>query len=184
MKRILLLLLLLTGAAAPLRAQRFAVGTNAVDWLSLGTVNLEASTALSQRYSIHIGAELNPWTFHAGDPGKQLQMRQNSYWGGLRLWPWHVYSGWWAGGDARYTVYNLGGVASQRAEEGDAWGLGLWGGYSVMLSPQWNLDLGGGIWGGWKQYKVFACPRCGRVLEQGQKAFVLPDARIAFQLIF
>lgn len=184
MKRILLLLLLLTGAAAPLRAQRFAVGTNAVDWLSLGTVNLEASTALSQRYSIHIGAELNPWTFHAGDPGKQLQMRQNSYWGGLRLWPWHVYSGWWTGASLRYSVYNGGGVFQTESEEGDAYGVGLWGGYSIMLSQLWNLDLGMGVWGGYKKYTRYSCPLCGYVVEQGEKPFILPDARIAIQFIF
>ena len=124
MKRILLSLLLLV-TALPLAAQRFSVGTNAVDWLSLGTLNLEASAAVSQRFSIHVGAELNPWTFAAGNPEKQLQMRQNSYWGGLRLWPWHVYSGWWMGADLRYTVYNGGGILKRETEEGDAYGIGL-----------------------------------------------------------
>lgn len=183
MKRILLSLFLL-GAALPLAAQRFSVGTNAVDWLSLGTLNLEASAAVSQRYSIHVGAELNPWTFAAGNPEKQLQMRQNSYWGGLRLWPWHVYSGWWMGADLRYTVYNGGGILKRETEEGDAYGIGLWGGYSIMLNELWNLDLGLGIWGGYKKYTRYACPLCGVVTDQGERAFILPDARIAIQLIF
>ena len=39
MKRFLLLTLLLT--SLPLSAQRYSVGTNAVDWLSLGTLNAE-----------------------------------------------------------------------------------------------------------------------------------------------
>ena len=60
MKRLLLLIFLLPVTALPLRAQRFALGTNGVDWLSLGTINLEASAAVSQKYSVHIGAELNP----------------------------------------------------------------------------------------------------------------------------
>ena len=183
MKRILLSLLLLV-TALPLAAQRFSVGTNAVDWLSLGTLNLEASAAVSQRYSIHVGAELNPWTFAAGNPEKQLQMRQNSYWGGLRLWPWHVYSGWWMGADLRYTVYNGGGILKRETAEGDAYGIGLWGGYSIMLNELWNLDLGLGFWGGYKKYTRYACPLCGVVTDQGERAFILPDARIAIQLIF
>ena len=183
MKRILLSLLLLV-TALPLAAQRFSVGTNAVDWLSLGTLNLEASAAVSQRYSIHVGAELNPWTFAAGNPEKKLQMRQNTYWGGLRLWPWHVYSGWWMGADLRYTVYNGGGILKRETEEGDAYGMGLWGGYSIMLNELWNLDLGLGFWGGYKKYTRYACPLCGVVTDQGERAFILPDARIAIQLIF
>ena len=183
MKRILLSLILLV-TALPLAAQRFSVGTNAVDWLTLGTLNLEASAAVSQRFSIHVGAELNPWTFAAGNPEKQLQMRQNSYWGGLRLWPWHVYSGWWMGADLRYTVYNGGGILKRETEEGDAYGIGLWGGYSIMLNELWNLDLGLGFWGGYKKYTRYACPLCGVVTDQGERAFILPDARIAIQLIF
>ena len=183
MKRLLLLSLLLLWAG-PAWGQRFALGTNAVDWLSLGTLNLEASAAVSQRYSLHIGAELNPWTFFAGNPDKQLQMRQNSYWGGLRLWPWHVYSGWWMGADLRYSVYNGGGVLQREAEEGDAYGAGLWGGYAIMLDERWNLDLGMGAWGGYKRYTRYSCPLCGVILDQGGKPFILPDARIALQLIF
>ena len=184
MKRFLLLFLLLAGTVLPLPAQRFSLGTNGVDWLSLGTINLEAGAAVSQKYSIHVGAELNPWTFRAGDPEKQLQMRQNSYWGGLRLWPWHVYSGWWMGADLRYSVYNGGGVFQRETEEGDAYGAGLWGGYSIMLNELWNLDLGMGFWGGYKKYTRYACPLCGVIVDQGEKAFILPDARIAIQLIF
>lgn len=183
MKRFLLLLLLL-GTAASASAQRFALGTNAVDWLSLGTLNIDASAAVAQRYSLHIGAELNPWTFRAGDPEKQLQMRQTSYWAGFRYWPWHVYSGWWMGADLRYSVYNMGGILRRDTEEGDAYGMGLWSGYSIMLNELWNLDLGLGVWGGYKKYTRYSCPLCGYILEEGGKPFILPDARIAVQLIF
>lgn len=165
-------------------AQRFSVGTNFVDWLTFGTINAEASVAVSQHYSIHVGTELNPWTWNAGNQETQLQVRQNSYWGGVRWWPWHVYSGWWAGADARYTVYNGGGVIKREAEEGDAYGAGLYGGYSIMLNEWLNLDLGVGVWGGYKRYTVYACPLCGVRLDEGGKAFIVPDARIALQFVF
>ena len=164
MKRFLLTILLSAGLTLPAGAQRYSVGTNAVDWMALGTLNAEASAAVSPKVSLHAGAALNPWTFRAGKPESQMQMRHNSYWGGLRWWPWHVYSGWWAGASLRYSVYNGGGVLSRESEEGDAFGMGLWG--------------------GWKKYTRYACPVCGLTLESGEKLFWLPDARIAIQLIF
>ena len=53
-----------------------------------------------------------------------------------------------------------------------------------MLNEMWNLDLGMGFWGGYKKYTRYACPLCGVTVDQGEKAFILPDARIAIQLIF
>lgn len=183
MRRIVLLTALLL-LALPALAQRFSVGTNGIDWMTFGTLNGEVSVAVAQHYSVHAGAELNPWTFRAGDQEKQLQLRQNSYWSGLRWWPWHVYSGWWAGGDFRYSVYNAGGITQRETEEGDAWGTGAYGGYSIMLNEYLNLDLGIGFWGGYKKYKKYQCPLCGPIKDQGGKAFILPDARVALQLIF
>lgn len=175
---------LLLLAAPSAYAQRFSLGTNGIDWFTFGTLNAEASVAVNQHFSVHVGAELNPWTFGAGDQEKQLQVRQNSYWGGLRWWPWHVYSGWWAGGDLRYSIYNAGGIIRRETEEGDAYGAGAYGGYSIMLNSYLNLDLGFGVWGGFKKYKLFSCPLCGHIVEESGKAFLLPDARVALQFIF
>ncbi len=165
-------------------AQRFSVGTNGVDWLTLGTLNLEAGAAVAKHFSVHVGAEYNPWTFMAGDQQKQLQTRHVSYWGGVRWWPWFVYSGWWVAAEARYSMYNLGGIIKRSAEEGDAYGGGIYGGYTIMLTDRWNLDLGVGVWGGYKNYTRYNCPVCGVITEEGSGAFVLPDARIAIMLIF
>ncbi len=177
-------IIFLFSAGLPATAQRFSVGTNAIDWMSLGTMNVDGGVAVAQQWSIHAGAELNPWTWNSSDPNKQLQARQYSFWGGARFWPWHVYSGWWAGLDGRYSVYNQGGIFQRKTEEGIAYGGGIYGGYSIMLNAYWNLDLGVGAWGGWKQYTTYACPKCGVILDQGAKAFVVPDARVAIQLIF
>ena len=37
-------------------AQRFSVGTDAIHWLGLGTMNMEASAAINRSFSIHLGA--------------------------------------------------------------------------------------------------------------------------------
>ena len=173
--RIFLLAAALFAGGSEALAQRFAVGTNAVDWISLGTINAEASIAVSQHVSVHVGAELNPWTFKAGDKETQFEARQNSYWAGARWWPWHVYSGWWAGGDLRYSVYNLGGVIRRETEEGDAFGGGIGLGYTYMLHKNWNIEFGGGIWAGSTKYVGYRCTNCGSITDQGKKFFILPD---------
>ena len=183
MKKILLLSAMLIVSSVAY-CQRLAIGTDAALWLDFGTMNLEASAAVSRRVSVHVGAALNPWTYNAGNAQQQLQMRQNTYWAQVRWWPWHIYSGWWSGADAGYSVYNGGGILSRETEEGEAVGIGLWGGYAVMLSDRWNLDLGIGIRGGWKWYTTYTCPLCGVKVSEGDKGFFVPDARIAFQYIF
>lgn len=180
----ILLAAVLSIMALSAHAQRFTVGTNGIEWLALGTINADASVAVSKNFSLHVGAALNPWTYFKDTPEKQFQVRKLTAWGGFRWWPWHVYSGWWTAFDVRYMVYNAGGIVKRDTEEGDAYGAGLSGGYSVMLSEHWNLDLGIGAWGGWKKYIRYSCPSCGVMLEQGAKVFIIPDARVAIQLIF
>lgn len=182
--RTLLSVALIVFASGELHAQRFAVGTNGFDILSLGTLNVDAGVAVSQKFSIHAGAELNPWTFIPGDQEKEFQARQRSFWAGLRWWPWHVYSGWWIAGEARYSTYNLGGILKRDTEEGDAYGVGVYGGYSIMLNRWLNLDFGVGVWGGYKKYTRYACPVCGVITDKGEKGFAIPDARVAIQFIF
>ena len=187
MTRFVKLILVLVAAfalAKPASAQRIAVGTNFIDWASLGTMNVEAGVAVAQRFSIHAGAELNPWTFIPGDQEKEFQARQRSFWAGLRWWPWHVYSGWWIAGEARYSTYNLGGILKRDTEEGDAYGGGVYGGYSIMLNRWLNLDFGVGVWGGYKKYTRYACPVCGVITDEGEKGFAIPDARVALMFIF
>ena len=96
-----------------------------------------------------------------------------------------VYSGWWLGGRAQWEEYNRGGIRTPETEEGDAWGAALSGGYSLMLHQNINLDLGIGLWGGYKRYTVYRCPTCGKVQEQGSKVFVMPsDLMVSLMFTF
>ncbi len=185
MKRIIIIAALALLTAFQASAQRFSVGTNALEWATLGTMEADLSAALARRVTFHVGVQYNPWTFHKGDVDRQFESRQLSGWAGFRYWPWHVYSGWWVGADAKYTQYNIGGFRADRlTEEGDAIGGALWGGYDIMLSDRWNIDLGVGVWAGNKRYRDYSCPICGRIVEQGNKFFIIPDLRVAIQYIF
>ena len=177
MKRFLLIFAALTlFAYFPVRAQRFSVGTNVADWLSLGTMNINASVSVSRHFTVNAEARVNPWTFNANDARTQLQYRHQTYSAGFRWWPWYVYSGWWVGLAAQYQEYNRGGIFSRAAEEGDAFGAAISGGYTLMLHEHLNLDIGLGGWGGQTVYTAYDCPRCGRITSSGKKWFFLPSA--------
>ena len=156
-------------------AQKFSLSTDVLGYAKLGTLNIDASYAVSRHWSFLAGARYNPFTFHKGDPQRQFQHRQQAYSAGVRLWPWHIWSGWWFACKLRYQEYNQGGIVSQTTEEGDRFGAGLYCGYTHMLTPHLNLEFGVGVWGGMESYKRYSCPVCGPLTECGEGMFVLPD---------
>ena len=115
-KRLLLALGLITLCLSA-RAQQWAVQTNLVDYANFGTLNIEGGVALSQHWSATAVAKLNP--FHYKKNGEPLNARQQVLGAGVRWWPWHVYSGWWAGTRVQFQEYNRGGIKSQLTDEGD-----------------------------------------------------------------
>lgn len=177
MKRIFYILALLAFMAVEkgASAQTMSVATNILDYACLGTFNAELSCPLSRRWSLTAGARYNPFTYRRGDPDRQFQMRQQSYSIGARLWPWHIWSGWWFAGKLRYQEYNTGGLRSPETREGDRFGAGCYGGYTHMLTSHLNLEFGLGLWGGLDVFKCYSCPICGVTLSSGKTAFLRPD---------
>ena len=184
MKRFYLILLAAIAACITSSAQNVSVATNLMDYVSLGTMNADLSIGTGRHVSLNATARINPWTYHKGDPARQMQNRHQTYALGFRYWPWHIYSGWWISGAAQYQEYNRGGIISQRTEEGDAYGISPGAGYSLMLHENLNLDFGLSFWAGQKTYIAYACPSCGRIVEKGSKWFIMPnELRVALQFI-
>ena len=156
-------------------AQTFSISTDLLGYARLGTMNLDASYAVSRRWSVVAGVRYNPFTFREGDAQRQFQSRQQSYSVGMRMWPWHTWSGWWFAGKFRYQEYNEGGILSRKTEEGDRFGAGLYAGYTHMLSAHFNLEFGMGLWAGLAAYRQYSCPVCGLTLSSGNKFFFRPD---------
>lgn len=185
MKKALLLMAFAMAFTATASAQRWSVSTNLVDYASLGTLNIEGSAGVGRRITVNTSARVNPWTYHKGDPGRQMQNRHQTYAVGVRYWPWHIHSGWWIGGMAQYQEYNRGGIVSRKTEEGDAFGLSASGGYSLMIHDRINLDFGLSVWGGQKTFIEYACPSCGRITGKGSRWFVAPnEVRVSIAYVF
>ena len=177
MKRLICLAvgLFLVCSAAKADHGRFSISTNLLDYVRLATLNADASFAASRHWSFVAGARYNPFTFREGQPGRQFQYRQQSYAVGARWWFWHTWSGWWLAGKLRYQEYNIGGIVTQKTEEGDRAGAGFYAGYTHMLAPHFNIEFGFGMWGGMSWYKEYSCPNCGVTVESGNRWFARPD---------
>lgn len=175
MKRIVLLVLLCLSSVFRSYGQKFSISTDLMGYAALGTLNLDASYAVSRHWSLTLGARYNPFTFHKGDPQKQFQSRQQSYSVGARMWPWHIWSGWWFASKLRYQEYNQGGILSRETTEGDRVGVGLYSGYTYMVSSHFNVEFGIGLWTGADFYTRYSCPTCGQTLDKGRRGFLLPD---------
>lgn len=165
---------LLLAASFDAGARKFSISTDILGYANLGTLNMDASYAVARRWSLTAGVRYNPFTFRKGEPD-QFQYRQQSYSIGTRVWPWHIWSGWWFAGKIRYQEYNFGGILSKETEEGDRIGAGLYVGYTHMLTSWLNIEFGAGFWAGKAFYSKYSCPTCGYTLESGKKYFLLPD---------
>jgi hypothetical protein len=167
------------------KSREFAVTSNFLQYLNLGTLNAEASISVSRHWSFITGALYNPFYFKFNSGEKEVNNRQRTFNIGTRFWPWHVYSGWWICGKTQYQEYNFGGVYNKSTREGDRFGAGISAGYSYMLGKHFNLEFGAGLWSGLDIYRVYSCPRCGITLKNGRKWFVLPDnITLALSYIF
>lgn len=171
----------------PSSAQKFQVGTNAFGLACLGTLNAEVDYAVSRHWTVGLSGYYNPFSYprEGGDLESRMQLRQRSVAASARWWPWHVYSGWWLSGKVQWQEYNMGGIISQQTEEGEKYGGGVTFGYAYMINPHLNLEMGLGVWGGFKQYTVYSCPRCGTKVAGGSKGFLMPnDLIIALSYVF
>ena len=151
----LILLLWLSLAA---NAQTISLGTNAVDWVNLGTANVEVGISVGQHFSITTGGRYNPWSFSSKRHDAPMHNNVKVAYAGARYWPWYVFSGWWVGVKGQYEQFMQGGFWRPMLEEGTAIGAGLSGGYTWMLHKHLNLEFGIGMWGGrYTDYSRYQC---------------------------
>lgn len=172
MKKIILSLVIMAFSATVASAQQWAISTNVIDWANFGTVNLEGSVAVARHFVLDVGAKYNPWNF--GGEEKRIMNKQRMAYVAGRWYPWFSYDGWYVGVMAGWMEYASGGLIKKETEEGDAFGGGIGGGYTLLLGKHLNLNFGAYCWAGKKNYTLYECPVCGRRLESGSKFFVMP----------
>ena len=170
---------------------KWDISTNIFDWADFATINVDAAYTLSRHWSIQAGLKFNPWKF---EPNKgAIKLVENKQIGvsfGGRYWPWYVYSGLWFCGKIQYCSFEETGVWRPAFDTGKALGAGLSMGYTIMLNERFNLEIGGGFWGGaLLQHELYNCPdKCydlGDLRESGPKGFIaLNDLNISVHYLF
>ena len=171
MKRILFIVFL-SALALQAKAQKISLETNILDYANLGTLNLEANYGVSQHISLLLGGRYNGWEFEGKSIHDVISNEQITAYAGFRYWPWPIYSGWWFGFKGQWQEYGRGGVWRPLLEEGTAIGAGVTAGYTLMLSPRFNMNFAAGFWGGSKDYTLWNCRYCNRIQEQERGFFI------------
>ena len=145
--------------------QKFAISTNVIDYLDRGTINLGVSLALSRHVSGELQYRNNP--FRHGSGNDVILNQKTVYAIGARYWPWICFSGWWIKGGIQAENYirqnYIPVIYGEALKKGTGFGASIGGGYSLMLSKNFNIDLGADIWGGLD------------TTSEGNKAFILPN---------
>ena len=125
-------------AAHSATAQRVALKTNTIDWITLSP-NLSVEARLNSRLSLQMGFAANPFNFAIAD----LCLKN------FRVEPELRY--WFNRPMARHFMalsLTAGAYSLRHADHhftGDAVGAGLSYGYAVVLSNHWNMEVEAGV---------------------------------------
>lgn len=137
MKKILLLIICITGWITGIFAQDVAIKTNGLYWLTT-TPNAGVEFALSNKVTLDISGAYNPWTFK-DDKKMRFWLVQPE----MKYWLCEKFEGHFIGLHAHSAQY-FGGFSDKRYD-GYLAGGGFTYGYDWILSPHWNLEAAIGI---------------------------------------
>lgn len=175
MKKFLIIWILLFPIVC--NAQKYGIKTNIIG-LATGSFNIEASVALSSKWTLHFPFSWNPFNI-----GKNYKIQHLIGEPGARLWFWHNYTGYFIGIQAIAAVFNIG--VNDYRYYGWATGAAVSGGYTFMLSRRWNLETEIGIGACWSEYDIYKRPKCGEYEDSKRKLIVGPEkVSLAIMYIF
>ena len=123
------------------KAQRFAVSTNALEWLTLSP-NLSFDMAFSQHHAFSMSASASPWKI-----SDNLRLQHITVSPEYRYWFRMPFYGHFMGANLIYSSYDfsLGGFDRRN----DLLAAGVTYGHSLMLGKRWNIvpviGLGAGV---------------------------------------
>lgn len=180
MNKFFLRLLLLLGIAASSHmasAQRVAVRTNALDWLTL-TPNATVEARLNSRLTLGVGFAVNPVTKPIGG----IKTSHFRFEPELRYWLNRPMARHFIAFSPMFADYSL--RFNHRNYQGDLYSLGLTYGYALVINDHWNVEFSAGIGAGYtKCYKYLETEE--RPLKANYEKWIpVPRLGISFAYVF
>lgn len=175
MKRYLILaVVLLLSFAGSASAQKVAVKTNSLYWLTT-TPNVGLELAMAPRWTFELAGGYNPWTF---DKEKNIKAKHFLVTPEFRYWFCEAFLGHFLGVNGNYTQFN---ISAEFRSQGWAAGAGLTYGYAFPISRRWNMEFNLGLGWWYTEYEKFESRPCGLFLDRvSRHAFGLTDLGISF----
>lgn len=169
-------------------AQEVAVKTNLLYDVTT-TINLGVEFGLSDKWTLDVSGNYNPWTFSEGKKIKHWLVQPEA-----RYWFCNKMQGHFLGVHLLGGQYNLYGIApnikflgtdfgkiKDTRYEGWFAGAGVAYGYAWTLGKHWNLE--GEIGVGYAYTKKKECPTCGEKQDKGGHHYVGPT-KAAINLVY
>lgn len=193
MKRCLTIVIIsLLAFATSASAQKVAVKTNALYWVST-TPNLGLELALGERWTFEVEGGYNPWTLNKDT---NMKMKHWLVSPEFRYWFCNSFQGHFIGINGNYTQFNIGSVPfpiqkafinvcpkdapepalDKSRLEGWAVGAGLTYGYAFPIARRWNMELSAGLGWWYTVYDQFESRTCGLFQQTVQKHALGPTS--------
>lgn len=182
MKKMLLFLfgLLLSGSAS--RAQQMVVKSNLL-YDATTTLNLGFEWGLSEKVTLDISGNYNPWRF--GDFRLKHGLIQPEF----RYWREEKFKGHFFGLHGLYARYNVGGLffndnMRHNRYQGHLFGVGLAYGYTWQLkNPRWRMEASIGLGYARLSDKKYPCADCGEMIRKEARNYFGPT-KAAVSIIY
>jgi outer membrane protein OmpA-like peptidoglycan-associated protein len=147
------------------------------------TINLGAEFRLSDRFTLDVPLNYNPWTFSGNKKIKHLGVQPE-----LRYWLKQSFRGSFFGAHAHVATYNWSRVFTDYQYEGWLIGAGLSYGYRWNLGSRWGLEASLGVGYARLNYDKYAAPKedcstCGERLKSSGRNYFGPT-KAALSLVY
>ena len=192
MRRILSLIMVLCATALynSLHAQEWAIKSNLL-YDATASINLGVEKSLSERWTIELAGNWNPFTFKENKKWKHYLIQPEVRYYTCRKFGGHFFAAHLWGG--QYNAGNIAGLpdilgtrfsnlANYRYEGWFA-GAGVGYGYAWMLGKHWNLEAELGVGYAYTQYDKFQCFSCGSRVGQSNHHYFGPT-KLAINLVY
>lgn len=178
---VFIMLLFLFAHATKADAQKIAVNTNGIYWLT-ATPNIGLEYGFQKRFSVAINANLNVFTFKDNKKMKHWLVQPE-----FRYWLSESFKGHFFGAHISGGVYNFGnlpfGSMKDFRYEGNLLGGGFTYGYQWIISNRLNIGAELGLGYLHLDYNKFYCPTCGKRVDHFRSNYFGPT-KIALNIIY